>query len=118
MMAHEAIPQAGLEPGDGHDDQGSPPGPAVTRAAALAARLSSPVPGDRFLGWLGPLLITVFGGFLRFNRLSIPHAIVFDETYYVGDAYGILRHGVEINHASNANMLLRTGSRSASGCSG
>jgi dolichyl-phosphate-mannose--protein O-mannosyl transferase len=77
---------------------------------ALAAKLSPPLPGGRFLGWLGPLLITALGTFLRFNRLSIPHAIVFDETYYVGDAYGILQHGVEINHVPNANALLRTGS--------
>jgi dolichyl-phosphate-mannose--protein O-mannosyl transferase len=77
---------------------------------ALAAKLAPALPGNRFLGWLGPLLITALGTFLRFNRLSIPHAIVFDETYYVGDAYGILKHGAEITHVHNANGLLRTGS--------
>ena len=61
-------------------------------------------------GWLGPALVTVFGGFLRFYRLGVPHAVVFDETYYVPDAYSILRHGVEINHVSNINALLLRGS--------
>ncbi|WP_344821777.1 dolichyl-phosphate-mannose--protein mannosyltransferase [Actinocorallia longicatena] len=46
-------------------------------------------------GWLGPVLVTVFAGFLRFDRLGSPHAIVFDETYYAKDAYGLLRFGFE-----------------------
>src|SRR5205807_2012967 len=53
-------------------------------------------------GWLGPLLVTAFGAFLRFNRLRIPRAIVFDETYYAKDAWSILRHGVEWNLVSKA----------------
>ena len=109
MMAYEAAPEAG-QAQVGEPDEPPPPGPATARALALAARLAPALPGDRFLGWLGPLLITAFGTFLRFNRLSVPHAIVFDETYYVGDAYGILQHGAEINHVENANALLRTGS--------
>jgi dolichyl-phosphate-mannose-protein mannosyltransferase len=60
--------------------------------------------------WGGPLLVTVFGGLLRFWRLGTPRAVVFDETYYVPDAYSILRHGVEYNHASNVNALLLRGS--------
>jgi dolichyl-phosphate-mannose-protein mannosyltransferase len=111
-MAYEAVPQAG-QAGQGQADgsgEPPPPGAATARAMALAAKLVPPMPGDRFLGWLGPLLITALGTFLRFNRLSVPHVIVFDETYYVGDAYGILQHGVEINHVHNANGLLRTGS--------
>jgi len=108
-MAYEAAPEAGQAQVGGPDEP-QPPGPATARAMALAAKLAPALPGDRFLGWLGPLLITALGTFLRFNRLSIPHAIVFDETYYVGDAYGFLQHGVEINHVRGANALLRTGS--------
>src|ERR1700735_794025 len=63
-----------------------------------------------FWGWAGPLLVTLFGAFLRFNRLAVPHVVVFDETYYVPDAYGILRHGVEIDHVKNVNALLARGS--------
>ncbi len=65
------------------------------RIAALRDRLLTPMPGDRLWGWIGPLLVTAFAAFLRFNRLSVPGAIIFDETYYAKDAWSILRHGVE-----------------------
>ena len=42
------------------------------RLAVLRARLVTPMPDDRPWGWLGPLLVTAFGTFLRFNRLSVP----------------------------------------------
>ena len=64
------------------------------RGGAGQARCSSPL----------------FGGFLRFYRLGAPHAVVFDETYYVPDAWSILRHGVEFNHPKNINALLVSGS--------
>src|SRR6266702_8944376 len=80
-----------------------------SRAAGLRNRLAPPIPGHPIWGWAGPLLVTAFGAFLRFDRLSMPRAVVFDETYYVGDAYGILRPGVEINHVKNANALLAQG---------
>ena len=65
------------------------------RLAALRMRLASPLPDDRPWGWLGPLLVTAFGTFLRFNRLRVPRALIFDETYYVKDAWSIIQHGVE-----------------------
>jgi dolichyl-phosphate-mannose-protein mannosyltransferase len=83
---------------------------APDRAAELRTRLVPPMPGSAFWGWAGPLLVTLFGGFLRFNRLSVPHAVVFDETYYAGDAWGILKHGTEILHVKNANALMLRGS--------
>jgi len=65
------------------------------RIAALRARLMTPMPDDRLWSWVWPLLITAFAAFLRFNRLSAPNAVIFDETYYVKDAWSILQHGVE-----------------------
>ncbi|MEW9554163.1 dolichyl-phosphate-mannose--protein mannosyltransferase [Nonomuraea sp. NPDC050783] len=59
------------------------------------ARLVPPMQGSALAGWLGPLLVAVFGGVLRFVRLEVPHAVVFDETYYAKDAYSLLRFGVE-----------------------
>ncbi len=79
------------------------------RLAALRARLASPMPDDAPWGWIGPLLVTAFGAFLRFNRLRVPRAIVFDETYYAKDAWSILHHGVELNLVSNANTLIQAG---------
>ncbi len=67
------------------------------------------MPDDRPWGWLGPLLVTAFGTFLRFNRLQVPRAIVFDETYYVKDAWSILNHGVEWVPVKNANALIQAG---------
>jgi dolichyl-phosphate-mannose-protein mannosyltransferase len=80
-----------------------------SRLPAVAARLAPPIPGSAFWGWAGPLLVTAFGAFLRFNRLSVPRTVIFDETYYVPDAYGILRHGVEQNYVSYRNSLIAHG---------
>src|SRR5215831_8573355 len=85
------------------------PGGTATRLDALRARLVPPMPGGAFWGWAGPLLVTLFGAILRFNRLGDPHAVIFDETYYVPDALGILRFGVEHNYADNRNGLLLRG---------
>ncbi len=85
----------------------APAGDEASRLSALRARLSAPMPSDRLWGWLGPLLVTAFGGWLRFDRLAIPRAVVFDETYYAKDAWSILQHGVEWNYvtsASNPNL--------------
>ena len=43
--------------------------------------------------WIVTLLVALFGGFLRFFRLGTPHSLVFDETYYVKDAWSMLRTG-------------------------
>jgi dolichyl-phosphate-mannose-protein mannosyltransferase len=81
------------------------------RLAVLRARLVVPMPEDRLWGWLGPLLVTAFGAFLRFNRLRVPKALIFDETYYVKDAWSILNHGVELKllDAKIANPLIVAG---------
>src|SRR6185437_12984388 len=81
----------------------------ASRLAVLRARLVSPLPDDRPWGWLGPLLVTAFGTFLRFNRLRVPRALIFDETYYVKDAWSILNHGVELNLVPNANAIIQAG---------
>jgi dolichyl-phosphate-mannose-protein mannosyltransferase len=86
----------------------------ASRVSALRARLSSPMPDARPWGWLGPLLVTAFGAFLRFDRLQVPRAVVFDETYYAKDAWSILQHGVEWNYVANANTLILQGVHGAS----
>src|ERR1700722_8153075 len=60
-------------------------GGTAERIAALRARLMTPMPDDRLWGWIGPLLVTAFAAFMRFNRLSVPDAVIFDETYYAKD---------------------------------
>ena len=79
---------------------------APTQAVRLGRSL---VLGSAFWGWAGPVLVMLFGGFLRFYRLSKPDAVVFDETYYVPDSNSILHHGVEFAHVQNVNNLLLAG---------
>src|SRR5689334_376459 len=85
------------------------PGETAARLDALRARLVPPMPAGAFWGWAGPLLVTLFGAILRFNRLGDPHAVIFDETYYVPDALGILRFGVEHNYVGKRDGLLLHG---------
>ncbi|MER6460764.1 phospholipid carrier-dependent glycosyltransferase [Streptomyces sp. NPDC001228] len=49
----------------------------------------------RVMAWLGPLLVAVLAGAIRFWRLGSPREIVFDETYYAKDAWSMLRLGYE-----------------------
>jgi dolichyl-phosphate-mannose-protein mannosyltransferase len=112
-QAEEADPGHAGEHADKSGQADAGPAETAARPGAWSRPLHwmvPPMPGSAFWGWAGPLLVTAFGAFLRFNRLSIPRAVVFDETYYVGDAWAILRHGVEINHVKNANSLLVHGS--------
>jgi len=90
-------------------DMPAAPADEASRLAALRARLAAPMPDDRPWGWLGPLLVTAFGAFLRFNRLRVPRALIFDETYYAKDAWSILNHGVELTLANNANAIIQAG---------
>jgi dolichyl-phosphate-mannose-protein mannosyltransferase len=79
------------------------------RLSSLRARLVAPMPEDGIWGWIWPLLVTAFGGWLRFNRLAVPRALIFDETYYAKDAWSLLHHGTEWVLATNANSLIQAG---------
>ena len=67
------------------------------------------MPAGGWRGWLGPLLVTVLAGILRFWRLGQPHAFVFDETYYAKDAYSLLRYGYESQSVGDANEKILAG---------
>lgn len=64
----------------------------------LRRRLLGDPPGHVLLGWLGPLVAAVVGGVLRFWDLGRPHQLVFDETYYVKQAWSMLQWGVEMRN--------------------
>lgn len=58
-----------------------------SRYDAWRARVAGDPRLQRLYGWLAPLLITVLAAVLRLWNLGHPHALVFDETYYVKDAW-------------------------------
>jgi dolichyl-phosphate-mannose-protein mannosyltransferase len=68
----------------------------------------SPLPNDGWKGWLGPALVTLLAGVLRFVNLGRPHDVMFDETYYAKDALALLRFGHERVTVDNANDLILT----------
>ena len=90
-------------------EAGALPAGTAERTSALRARLLTSLPDDRLWGWIWPLLVTAFGAFLRFDRLSVPHALIFDETYYAKDAYGILNFGVEHDFVRHVNSVVLHG---------
>lgn len=47
----------------------------------------------RLWGWLGPLAMAAVAAVLRLVGLNHPHSLVFDETYYVKDAFTLDRFG-------------------------
>lgn len=116
--------QAGGEPGMDPDNPGAAGTDSISmgheaptrvsaeqagRIAELRARLTTPLPDDGVWGWVGPLLVTAFAAVCRFNRLAVPRALIFDETYYAKDAWSILAHGVEWCDKKNANSLIIAG---------
>jgi dolichyl-phosphate-mannose-protein mannosyltransferase len=68
--------------------------------------LHRPMPSSGLRGWLGPILVTVLAGLLRFVHLGRPDDIVFDETYYVKDALALLRFGYERDTIEGANNVI------------
>ncbi|SEE94915.1 dolichyl-phosphate-mannose--protein mannosyltransferase [Ruania alba] len=62
---------------------------------SLIDRMLSPVAGSRLWGWVGALLVTAIAGVLRLVHLERPGRLVFDETYYVKQAYSLLTLGYE-----------------------
>ena len=69
------------------------------RMESLRARLLGPPPAalarQRRVALLGVLLVTAIGGALRLWRLGHPSRLVFDETYYVKQAWSLVRYGHE-----------------------
>lgn len=64
------------------------------------------MPSHGWRGWIGPLVVTLIGGLLRFVDLGRPHALMFDETYYPKDALSLLKYGVEMKTVDGADDIL------------
>lgn len=79
-------------------------------------------PLDRWWGWMlrtpararlwwwgGPALVTLLALVLRVWNLGHPHALVFDETYYVKDAFSLFHLGFEAKWPDAANAMFEAG---------
>jgi dolichyl-phosphate-mannose--protein O-mannosyl transferase len=53
--------------------------------------------------WGGPILVTLLAAVLRFWNLGHPQALIFDETYYVKDAWTLLQNGYESSWPEGAD---------------
>jgi dolichyl-phosphate-mannose-protein mannosyltransferase len=69
------------------------PGTHLWQLAGLGPRAAQRL--ARSMDWLGPALVALVAGVLRFWRLGSPRAVVFDETYYAKDSWALLRLGYE-----------------------
>lgn len=59
--------------------------------------------------WGGPLAVTIMAAILRLAGLANPHALVFDETYYVKDAWSLWHLGYEGIWQGNADTDFTAG---------
>ena len=70
---------------------------------AQALNLASALQRTRYFYPLGILLITLVGGLIRFGNLVNPSILMFDETYYVKDAYTLGLFGSEREWSAEPN---------------
>jgi dolichyl-phosphate-mannose-protein mannosyltransferase len=92
-----AVRSASPTAADAESDAGDAAGSSVTRPPPARSRLLTSLSHDGLGGWLGPILVALFAGGLRFYRLSEPKSKIFDEVYYARNAWSLLHHGVEID---------------------
>lgn len=86
----------------------SAPGAFYTESSLRRRLLGEPLT-LRLWGWLLPVLTAVIGGVLRFVRLGEPDSLVFDETYYVKDAFSYLQSGYERDWAEESDDAFAAG---------
>lgn len=67
----------------------------MTETMRLRTRLLGHRPTDTLWAWLGPALIALWGGAIRFIDLGRPGSLVFDETYYVKQGWSMILFGHE-----------------------
>ena len=83
--------------------------PSGTRLDAWWGRLLA-IPGARQLWyWGGPIAVTLLAAVLRLVRLGDPRSLVFDETFYVKDAWTLLHLGYEASWPDNADRAFNAG---------
>ncbi|MDQ1530739.1 MAG: dolichyl-phosphate-mannose-protein mannosyltransferase [Microbacteriaceae bacterium] len=60
-------------------------------------------------GWLGPAVVLVVAALTRFWAIGVPGVFIFDETYYVKDAWSLVHLGYEGSWPKNADAAFQAG---------
>ena len=76
--------------------------------SSLANTLNSKV-ARRWIHRFAPWLVLALAGILRLWNLGYPRKLVFDETYYVKDAWTLWNTGSEKSWPENANLAFESG---------
>ena len=87
----------------------SPPVSAARGYERWRARVAADPRLQRRVAWLAPTLVTLLAAELRLWNLGHPHAIVFDETYYVKDAWSQWVLGFAATWPDDANERFAAG---------
>ena len=64
---------------------------------------------SRWVRWGGYLAVVLLAAALRLWNLGVPHALVFDETFYVKDAWTLFNNGYESTWPADANPQFEAG---------
>ena len=91
---------------------GRPAGAVEPRGSRLDdwwGRMLATSARQRAWAWGGPLAVTALAAALRLWNLGHPHFLVFDETYYVKDAWTLLHLGYEAQWPAEANASFNSG---------
>lgn len=90
-----------------------PPAERLTAWGRMRDRLILDPEWNRVIRWFAPLFVTALAAVLRLANLGHPHELMFDETYYVKDAWSLWTLGYEGTWGDGANETFPTGDTSA-----
>ena len=122
----EAILTTDPAPGDSPADSPANPGTAAVRPPGRRAarrqdaataplldrlwdRLATTPRRALVVQWIGPVLVVLLAAAARLWHLASPHSLVFDETFYVKDAYTLLNLGYESTWPADPNAAFEAG---------
>ncbi|MFB2554955.1 dolichyl-phosphate-mannose--protein mannosyltransferase [Herbiconiux liangxiaofengii] len=83
--------------------------PTGSRLDDWWVRLMATPARERLWRWGGPLAVTLLAAVLRLVNLAHPHSLVFDETFYVKDAWTTWNLGYEASWPADADAQFNQG---------
>ena len=83
--------------------------PRGTRLDDWWARTLATPARQKLWYWGGPLAVTALGAGLRLWDLGQPHSLVFDETFYVKDAWSLFNNGYETTWPADTDPKFAAG---------